>query len=103
MQTFVMLTRLSPGNTRSPRALEDVEHEVMDRIRKDCPGVEWERSFAVLGSYDYVDIFRAPDIESAAKVATLVRTVGHAQAEVWAATEWHRFKELIRGMDQGGA
>jgi uncharacterized protein with GYD domain len=103
VQTFVMLTSLSPGNTPSPRSLEDVETEVMERIRKECEGVEWEKSFAVLGPYDYVDIFRAPDIESAAKVATIVRTVGQAHAEVWAATEWHRFKELIRGMDQEAA
>jgi hypothetical protein len=41
-----------------------------------------------------VDIFQAPDIESATKVATIIRTFGHAHTETWAATDWQRFKEI---------
>jgi hypothetical protein len=26
----------------------------------------------------------------------LIRTFGHAQTEVWPATEWNRFKEIVR-------
>lgn len=52
----------------------------------------------MLGPYDYLDIFEAPEIETAMKVSTLVRTFGHAHTEVWAATEWQRFKELVRAL-----
>jgi hypothetical protein len=45
---------------------------------------------------DYLDIFRTKDVETAAKVSTLVRTFGHAQTEIWSATEWSRFKEIVR-------
>ncbi len=96
MATFIMLTRLSPEAARSPRALEELERQAMGRVRKDCPNVEWISSYAVLGPYDYLDIFRAPDIETACKVSTLIRTFGHAQTEVWAGTEWERFKEIVR-------
>lgn len=50
----------------------------------------------VLGPCDYLDIFIASDIESAAKVSALIRTVGHAHTEIWTATEWDRFKDIVR-------
>jgi uncharacterized protein with GYD domain len=96
MSTFVMLTRLSHVALKSPEKLEELERQVMDRIRAECPEVEWLSSYAVLGPYDYIDIFRAEDVETATKIATIVRTFGHAQTEIWAATEWQRFKEVIR-------
>ena len=30
------------------------------------------------------------------KVATIVRTFGHAHTEVWAATKWRQFNEMVR-------
>ncbi len=96
MPTFIMLTRLSPDAVRSPKELEELERQAMARVRKDCPSVEWISSYAILGPCDYLDVFRAPDIETACKVSTLIRTFGHAQTEMWTATEWERFKEIAR-------
>lgn len=98
MSTFVMLTRLSHVALKSPGKLEELERKVMDQIRAKCPEVKWLSSFAVLGPYDYIDLFQAPDVEAATKVATIIRTFGHAQTEIWAATEWERFKEVIRDL-----
>jgi uncharacterized protein with GYD domain len=95
MATFIMLTRLSHEALKAPRSLVDLSHEVAVRIRKDCPQVEWRASYAVLGPADYIDIFTAPDIETATKVATIIRTFGHATTEVWAATEWEKFVRLV--------
>lgn len=101
MPTFVLLTRMSETAATPPRRLEEVEKEMMRHVREECPKVEWVNNLAVLGPYDYLDIFEAPDVETAAKVATLVRTYGHAHTEVWAAIEWERYKELVRHLPNG--
>ncbi|MFZ1106582.1 MAG: hypothetical protein WAN86_27595 [Hyphomicrobiaceae bacterium] len=59
---------------------------------------------AVLGGpADYLDILTAPDIETAAKGAAIVRTVAHAQTEIWAATEWATFVEVMRSLRPASA
>lgn len=101
MMTFIMLTRLSPGALTSPRSFEELEHQVKERIETECPDIQWVHNYAVLGGCDYLDIFTAPDLETALKVETIVRTYGHAQTEVWSATEWRAYKDLIRHIPAG--
>lgn len=98
MTKFIMATRLAPGALKSPETLEQLERDAMKRVRAECPNVQWDASFAVLGPYDYLDIFEANDIETATKVSTLIRTFGHAHTEVWPATEWGRFKAMLHEM-----
>lgn len=96
METFIMLTRLSPEAVSEPKFIEKVEKKVVDRIKKACPEVKWISSYSVLGPYDYVDIFEAPNGEIATKVALLVRSLGHATTETWVATKWDRFVQLAK-------
>jgi hypothetical protein len=99
MGTYVMFTRLSHDALRAAKAPEELCRAVMQRVHGECPDVGWKLSYAVLGGpADYLDIFTAPDIETAAKVAAIVRTVAHAQTEIWAATEWATFVELMRSL-----
>lgn len=100
MATFIMLTRVSPEAVKSPLSLEKLEQDAMQHIHTECPGVEWCHSYALLGPYDYLDIFNAPDIETAAMVATLIRAYGRAHSEVWAATEWSHFKQMLHALPQ---
>ena len=91
-----MLTRLSHEALKAPNSLTELSDAVSARIKEECGNVKWLMSFATLGPADYVDIFEAPDIETAMKVATIVRTFGHATTEVWPALNWGRFEELVR-------
>jgi uncharacterized protein with GYD domain len=95
-KAFIMLTRLNPDAVRPPKGLETLERDAMKHVREECPKVEWLNSYAVLGPYDYLDIFVAGDIETAAKVSTPIRTFGYAQTDIWSATEWDRLSGRFR-------
>jgi hypothetical protein len=99
MQTFVKLTRLLRGRLEAAIPPATLEREVMNKIRLACPDVRWGASYALLGPVDYLDIFQAPDVETAMKVATIVRTDGYASTETWPAIEWERFKSLIASVE----
>ncbi|MEW5756074.1 MAG: GYD domain-containing protein [Pseudomonadota bacterium] len=103
MTTFVMLTRIAHEELRSPEGLKMLEQQVMGHIRSQCPEVKWIHNYAVMGRYDYIDIFEAPDLETAAKVSTMIRTFGRADTEVWPATEWNEFKEMLNSLPHGEA
>ena len=98
MALYIMLTRLSHEALKAPSSLTELSRDVNARIREECSNVKWLTSYATLGPADYIDIFEAPDNESAMRVSTIIRTFGHATTEIWPAVEWDRFKELIRNL-----
>lgn len=98
MPTFAMLTRLSPEALTKPAAVTELNRNVEDRIKAECPGVKWLSNYSVLGPCDYLDLFEAPDNETATKVALIVRSFGHATTETWVATPWARFQEMARAI-----
>ncbi len=95
MATYVVLTRLTPETVKSPGDLRRLEKLVSERIRTECPQVKWLANYAILGPYDYLDLFEAPDETVAAKVVMIIRSFGHAQTETWTALPWDRFERLI--------
>lgn len=98
MVTYVMLTRLSPQALTRPESVAELNREVEDKIKEECSGVRWFANYAVLGPCDYLDIFEAPDSDTATKVALLVRSFGHATTETWVATQWDRFLNLAKDL-----
>ena len=100
MQTFILLTRVSPAAVPTPQALEALEKKANEHIQMDCPEVKWIANYALLGPYDYLDVFTAPDVATAARVSAIVRSYGRAHSEIWPATPWREFKEMLHGMTQ---
>ncbi|OGO50330.1 MAG: GYD family protein [Chloroflexi bacterium RBG_16_68_14] len=98
MATYVLLTRLSPEALTGPESVGGLNRQVEDRIKQQCPAVRWLSNYALLGPYDYLDIFEAPDSDTASQVALLIRSFGHATTETWVATPWDRFVELAEGL-----
>lgn len=98
MQTFILLTRLSPEALKSPASMEDVEKQAVRRIEQACPEVKWLHNYALMGPYDYLDIFTAPDMQAALKVSAIIRSFGRAHSEVWGATDWNSFKDILHSL-----
>ena len=98
MATYAMLTRLSPEALTRPESVAELNRQVEDRIKQTCPEVKWLANYAVLGPYDYLDIFESPDSDTDTKVTLLVRSFGHATTETWVVTPWERFMNLAQGL-----
>lgn len=96
MSLFVLLTRLTSEEVKPSFTVRKKEHDVIETIRRACPEVKWVADYAILGPYDYLDVFEAPDTETAMKVSAIVRSVAGAHTEVWPATRWKVHNELMR-------
>jgi uncharacterized protein with GYD domain len=95
MALFIMATKLDGEGIHPGLRLEEKEGKVMRAIKEAKLEVEWVANYAIMGPYDYIDVFRASDQETAMKVSTLVRRLGHAHTEIWGAMEWQRFKDML--------
>ena len=100
MQTFIMLTRLISEEVNPSFTIQQKEMEVKEKIGKYCPEVEWLSDYAVVGPWDYLDVFQAPDIEAAMQVSALARYYGGCHTEVWPALRWDQFKAGMQELTQ---
>ena len=96
MPTFVLATKLSPEITSHFRDREEVGRKWKRAVEEKCPGVKWINHYFLLGPYDYMDIFEAPDEETAALVSMVTQSMGALKAETWTALPYARFLELSK-------
>ncbi len=95
MQTFVLMTKLPPELASKVKQREQIGRNWLGQVHEKCPDVKFVAHYALLGKYDFMDIFEAPDAETAAKVSLISQKEGAAQAESWTAIPYKRFVELI--------
>jgi uncharacterized protein with GYD domain len=99
MPTYVLLTSFSSDAIIEPDEMESLNSMVKKRVQKECADVVWRDSYVLLGRYDALDIFTAPDNETASKVAVVIRSFGHATTEILPATRWASFYNLLGAAD----
>ena len=95
MATFVLMTKLGPELTRDVKHREAIGRRWKKAIEEKCPSVRFICHYALLGPYDFLDIYEAPNEEIAAQVSMLTMTQGAVTAESWTAVEYGRFLELM--------
>ena len=94
MPTFVLMTKLAPEMSKKVQDQEELGRIWLEQVKEKCPEVNFVAHYALLGPYDYLDIYEAPDEETAAKVSMISLQTGAFQAESWVAIPYPRFLEL---------
>ena len=77
------------------KSLVESDREFQAQLGKQCPCVERITSYALLGTYDFLHIFEAPDAEEAAKVALVANSFGAASTQSFTAIPFSEFEEIV--------
>jgi uncharacterized protein with GYD domain len=95
MATFVLLTKLSPDLARQMEERAELGRTWLDQVRKTCPEVRFVAHYALLGQFDFLDIYEAPDERTAAKVSIISQANGAFQAQSLPAIPYKEYLDLI--------
>lgn len=94
MKTFFLFTKLSPEIGAQMRDRGELGRAWLEQVKESCPEVRFIAHYGMLGKYDFVDIYEAPDEEIAAKVSMISMANGAFQAESHIAIPYKRLVEL---------
>jgi len=94
MQTYILLTKLAPEVSKKMKERAALGHSWLDQVKAKCPDVKFIAHYAILGRYDFIDIYEAPDNDTAAKVSIISQANGALHAESLTAIPYKRFLEL---------
>ena len=94
MQTYILLTKLSPELSKKVKDRATIGRAWLDQVKEKCPEVNFLSHYALLGKYDFIDIYEAPDEETAAKVSLFSLSNGAFSAESLIAIPYKRFLDL---------
>ncbi len=100
MPTYVLMTKLSASSMHDPKGRREAGQEWKRKVEGQVPGIKWIAHYALLGQYDFMDIYEAPDQEAAFKVSLLSRELGAVSAESWPAISYERYLPLIEAAEK---
>jgi uncharacterized protein with GYD domain len=95
MPTFVLMTRLAPASAHDAASRRAMGKDWLQKVKSLCPQVKFLAHYAILGPYDFMDVYEAPDVETAHRVSLISRAEGALSAESWQALPYERFLTLL--------
>ncbi|MFX1321327.1 MAG: GYD domain-containing protein [Promethearchaeota archaeon] len=93
MPIYILATKLQNPDLVEKR--KEQGEKFLKLVREKVSGIKWIAHYAILGPYDFLDIFEAKNEQEAAKVSLLSRSFGANFAESWTAIPYAEFLELI--------
>ncbi|GBC83975.1 hypothetical protein HRbin11_00395 [bacterium HR11] len=99
MPTYILVTKLAPEVMQDLKRREELGRQWREKVKAHCPGVKFIAHYAILGHYDFLDIFEASSEEEAAKVSLISLANGALQAETWTAIPYRRFLEIVQELE----
>ena len=95
MPIYVLMTTLGPESMEGAENRKGKGERWLEAMHRACPEVKWLGHYALLGRYDFMDIYEAPDETVAHKVSLISRKSGAATAESWPAIPYEQHLKLF--------
>ena len=95
MPTYLLLTKLSPDLSQQMKDRAELGRTWLDQVKKTCPEVKFISHYYLLGQFDFLDIYEAPDDLTAAKVSIISQANGAFQAQSLPAIPYKQYLDLI--------
>ena len=92
MPIYILATKLQNPDLVEKR--KEQGEKFLKLVKQKVPGIRWISHYAILGPYDFLDIFEAKDEQEAAKVSLLSRAAGANFAESWTAIPYSDFLKI---------
>jgi uncharacterized protein with GYD domain len=96
MPIYILVTKLQNPDLVEKR--KEQGEKYLQLVKEKVPGIKWIAHYAILGPFDFLDIFEAKNEQEAAKVSLLSRSAGATFAESWTAIRYPEFLKLIEDL-----
>ena len=96
MPIYILATKLQNPDLVQKRKEQGAKFLTL--VREKVPDIKWIAHYAILGPYDFLDIFEVKNERDAAKVSLLSRSAGANFAESWTAIPYADFLHLIEDL-----
>ncbi|MFW9829207.1 MAG: GYD domain-containing protein [Candidatus Thorarchaeota archaeon] len=96
MPIYILATKLQNPDLVQKRKEQGAKF--LNLVREKVPNIKWIAHYAILGPYDFLDIFEVKNEQDAAKVSLLSRSAGATFAESWTAIPYTDFLNLVEDL-----
>lgn len=91
MPRYVLMTKLGQQDMHDLKNRREIGERWKRKVEAVCPGIKWIAHYALLGPYDFMDVYEVPEPSMAFRVSALSRQEGAVSAESWPAIAYDSF------------